>query len=252
MLTLNHIAVCVAGRTLVQVDALQAVPGQVVALLGANGAGKTSLFKVMTGELSHQGQVMLHDIPFSQWSRNRLAKHLGVLPQASQLSFPFTVHEVVELGLIPLTASQQEGMQLVRKAMQETDTAQFAQQNYADLSGGERQRVHLARVLVQLSQAELEPLLLLDEPTSAQDLGQQHHMLALVRQLAQQNHWGVIVILHDLNQALRYCDQAWLLKQGQLIACGQPCEVLTPERIHAAWGYQPQMITTDTGIPMVY
>lgn len=108
--------------------------------------------------------------------------------------------------------------------MRATDTWQFADRLYPCLSGGERQRVQLARVLLQLSQAERAPLLLLDEPTSAQDLGQQHQLLNLVKSLCQENDFAVISILHDLNQASRYADKVWLLQQGKLVAQGSPSQ----------------------------
>ena len=131
--------------------------------------------------------------------------------------------------------------------MQATDTWQFADRLYTSLSGGERQRVQLARVLLQLSQAERAPLLLLDEPTSAQDLGQQHQLLNLVKSLCQENGFAVISILHDVNQASRYADKVWLLKQGELVAQGSPLQVLQPETVMKIWGYQPELFFNSQG-----
>jgi iron complex transport system ATP-binding protein len=250
-LSIGHLDVSVGHKTLLSVDQLAAESGQLIALLGANGAGKSTLFKAITGEMLpddvQTSRVALHGKSISQWQPQQLARHLGVLPQASQLSFPFTVKEVVGLGLIPLTASRSEGQRLVADAMKQTDTTQFADRIYTQLSGGERQRVHLARVLVQLSQAEHSPVLLLDEPTSAQDLGQQHQILNLAKDLCHQKGWTVIAILHDLNQAMRYCDQVWLLQQGRVIEQGAPNHVLTESIIERVWGYRPELVRTEGG-----
>lgn len=251
VLSIQHLSLSVGRKSLLNIETLSAHSGQLIALLGANGAGKSTLFKAITGEVQPDdrqlSRVELHGKSVTDWQPQWLARHLGVLPQASQLSFPFTVKEVVGLGLIPLTASRVEGQRLVADAMKQTDTAQFADRIYTQLSGGERQRVHLARVLVQLSQSEQTPVLLLDEPTSAQDLGQQHQILRLAQQLCHEKHWTVIAILHDLNQAIRYCDQVWLLEQGRLIEQGTPSQVLTEANIERVWGYRPERIVSDQG-----
>ncbi|MFC3151368.1 heme ABC transporter ATP-binding protein [Litoribrevibacter euphylliae] len=251
VLSIQNLSLSVGRKSLLNIDTLFARSGQLIALLGANGAGKSTLFKSITGEMLpddvHASRVELHGKSVSQWQPQQLARHLGVLPQASQLSFPFTVKEVVGLGLIPLTASRAEGQRLVADAMRQTDTTQFADRIYTQLSGGERQRVHLARVLVQLSQADQTPVLLLDEPTSAQDLGQQHHILKLAEDLCHQKGWTVIAILHDLNQAMRYCDQVWLLQQGRVIEQGAPNQVLTESIIEGVWGYRPELVKRANG-----
>lgn len=102
--------------------------------------------------------------------------------------------------------------------------------------------VSLARVLLQLSPAEESPLLLWDEPVSAQDIGQQHQILNLVKSLCLQNGLVMISILHDLNQTSRYADKVWLLHQGELIAQGSPLQVLQPETVMKIWVYQPELI----------
>jgi iron complex transport system ATP-binding protein len=120
-------------------------------------------------------------------------------------------------------------------------------QAYPRLSGGEKQRVHLARCLLQLSQAEQPPLLLLDEPTSAQDLGQQHSLLQRVRKLCEQEQYAVVAVLHDLNQALRYANQASLLDAGRLVGEGCPESLLTPERVQMFWGYPAERVINQSG-----
>lgn len=176
-----------------------------------------------------------------------LAKHLGILPQASQLSFPFQAKEVVAIGATPLSLNRHAMDSAVKQWMQATDTWQSADRLYISLSGGERQRVQLARMLLQLSQAEHAPLLLLDKPTSAQDLAQQHQLMSLVKSLCLKKSFAVISILHDLNQASRYADKVWLLHQGELVAQGAPFQVLQPETVRKVWGYQPELFLNSQG-----
>ncbi|KKL94397.1 hypothetical protein LCGC14_1865060, partial [marine sediment metagenome] len=131
--------------------------------------------------------------------------------------------------------------------MLQTDTWHLADRIYTSLSGGERQRVQLARVLLQISSATSPALLLLDEPTSAQDLGQQHRILQLLRQLCAEKNIIVVTILHDLNLASRYSDKICLLHQGKLFAAGPPADILTPSKVNDVWGYEPEKLTNMDG-----
>lgn len=244
MLEIRELSVEAGGRCLLQLDNLSLPPGEFVALLGPNGAGKSSLLKAISGEADSQGQIIFHDLALSQWPGNARARHLAVLPQASHLTFPFSAREVVEMGLMPLSLSHQDAADVVRAAMLDADCLHLESRSFPGLSGGEKQRVHLARVLVQLVQAERPPLLLLDEPVSAQDLGQQHNILRLACRLAEQRGITVLAVLHDLNQVLRYGQRCLVLVDGQLVADGEPETVLTPQRIEAVWGYRPERYTT--------
>ena len=248
MLKLNNLRVVINHKTLLDIDNFALREGEVFSVLGRNGAGKSTLFKSICGDINASGTRTFHQENMAHWPRSLLAKHLAVLPQSSQLNFPFTVREVVALGLIPLSVNRRQGQQLVIEMLSLTDTLRFADRLYMSLSGGERQRVHFARVLVQLSQAEQVPLLLLDEPTSAQDLAQQHQLLQMTKELANDKGYTILVIMHDLNLSLRYCDRAGLLDQGRFIDVGKPERVLTPDSVEQQWGYRPQLIKTDSGL----
>ncbi len=251
MLTLNNLSYHSGDLCLLDIDQLQLKAGEMLGLLGPNGAGKSTLLKALTGELPAKGEVLFHGKSRQQWSSSALARHMAVLPQASQLTFPFLADEVVALGLTPLKLSHQEGLRQIERLMKLTDCHHLAKRSYPSLSGGERQRVQLARVLLQLSQAEQAPLLLLDEPTSAQDLGQQHSILKLAQELARDQGYGVVAILHDLNQVLHYCHQCCLLADGKVAQQGKPYEVLRADTVEAHWQYRPKEIILENGQPIL-
>ncbi len=247
MLELSEVQVQ-QGRFNLTVGQWQCRPGELHVLLGCNGAGKSTLLRCLAAELPHSGLVRLHGHPLRQWDALRRARHLGVLPQSSHLSFGFSAAEVVALGATPLRMGRQALQGAITAVMEQTDCATLAEQAYPSLSGGERQRVQLARVLLQLRQAEQPPFLLLDEPTSAQDLQQQHQLLGMIRALAEKHGYGVIAILHDLNNTLRYAHSCSVLHQGRVACHGTPRQVLTPETVARHWQYQAQCLTNDDGL----
>jgi iron complex transport system ATP-binding protein len=244
MLKITQLDIKRQEKSILNIDSVNLICGQRVAILGPNGAGKSSLLKAISGEWSgNKGDIYFHDTIISQWSRVVLAKHLGVMPQASQIDFPFSVHEVVAIGATPLTLKKSELNHKVKFFLSMTDTWQLNNKPYAALSGGEKQRVQLARILLQLSQAEQAPLLLLDEPTSAQDLGHQHQMMALLSDLTKQQSYGLLCVLHDLNIANRYSDAVWLIDNQKLVVKGPAEQVLTPDRVNQHWQYFPEKIS---------
>lgn len=251
MLEVKQLKLTRASGFTVNIDTWAAKSGKLQAVLGANGAGKSTFMRLLCAEEPAAGKILLHDQPLEQWQPLERARHLAVLPQASTLDFGFTAHEVVSLGLTPLAIGWREAHRIIDTTMQATDCFHLAKQSYPNLSGGERQRVHLARVLVQLSQAEREPVLLLDEPTAAQDVGQQHRLLQLAKNLARDKHYIVVAIIHDLNLALRYADSASLLDAGKLITSGCTSSVITAGNIEQYWGYRARLHDTEHGYSYV-
>ncbi|MCY1436473.1 Hemin import ATP-binding protein HmuV [compost metagenome] len=184
-----------------------------------------------------QGEVSLDGRHLADWPGQARAKRLAVLPQSSSLNFAFSVNEVVGMGRLPHDSGRVRDAEIVAKALAAADASHLAGRSYLALSGGERQRVHLARVLAQLWPGADEQVLLLDEPTSMLDPLHQHTILQAVRDFAGRGA-AVLVILHDLNLAARYCDQLLLLQQGRPHAYGPPAQVLTAEALEAVYGLQ--------------
>ena len=251
MLEIRGLSVDGPQRPLLSVERLSVAAGESVALIGPNGAGKSTLLKTIAGEQRAYGHIALHGRPIDDWPMRERARHVGVLPQASHLAFPFSAAEVVSLGLMPLAVSRSDGERLVQQAMADADCQHLAGRNFMALSGGEKQRVQLARVLVQLQQAKQAPLLLLDEPVSAQDLGQQHGLLAMASGLCRERGFTVMAVLHDLNQALRYSQRCLVLQGGEVLADGAPDAVLSEDFVSSVWHYRPQRLASRLGDVLV-
>lgn len=215
--------------------------GEMTIILGPNGTGKSSLLKVISREWQSGGQLKFYGHDAKKWPADKLAASMGILPQASSLTFAFTVREVVELGGLTLAVSQQDLANIATEKMQQTDVLHLADRLYPSLSGGEKQRVHFARVLTQLAKSPRAPILMLDEPTSALDINHQHRTLKLAKNLAKQGA-AVIAVIHDLNLAAQYADRILLLNHGNIVAEGSPTQVLTANNIEQVYGWPAQVI----------
>ncbi|MBF9196528.1 heme ABC transporter ATP-binding protein [Microvirga terrestris] len=229
------------GRALVDCIDLSFASGSFTIIIGPNGAGKSTLLRLLCGELAPaRGAVRwdgekLHMIP--AW---RLAHRRAVMPQASDLNFPFTVFEVASLGTqgIGRGLSRSDRQRLALEALEQADVAHLAPRNYQTLSGGERQRVHFARVLAQLAAGrtlETQQALFLDEPIASLDLKHQLALLETTRDLARKG-LAVIAVLHDLQLASNLADNLILLHQGRLVTRGTPEAVLTPVTLIEVFG----------------
>ncbi len=222
-------------RKIIDGISINIFPGQVTALLGSNGAGKSSLLKLINGEIPSNSEVSYLGLLRSKWNKGKLAKHLGMLPQHSTLSFPFLAKEVVELGAMPLNISRSTIQDKASEMMKKVDVDSLSDRLYPSLSGGEKQRVHLARILLQLSSSE-KKILMLDEPTSALDLAHQHSTLKLANDLASEGA-AVIIVLHDLNLAAQYADRLVFLSEGKVVEDDSPWSALKPSVIEQVYGF---------------
>lgn len=244
MLYLQDITYTVSGNTLLDGIRLTIAPGEVIAVVGANGAGKTTMMRILSGAVRPQsGQALLDGVPIHSFDPERLARRRSVLPQFSTLTFGFSALEVVLLGRTPHQTGNTRDRDIAFSAMQACEVDHLASQSYPTLSGGEQQRVHLARALAQIWDAtdEGDRYLFLDEPTASLDLAHQHQVLEIARNCATAGI-GVLTVLHDLNLASQHADRIAVLRKGKLTAEGIPDDVMTPEIIHGAFDI-PVMVT---------
>jgi heme transport system ATP-binding protein len=237
------ISVSARGRVILDSVDLAVTPGRVTALVGPNGAGKSTLLKVLAGERRyHAGEVTLDGTSIAAMTPAALARRRAVLPQAAAVAFPFTVAEVVSLGL-PQGFRRAEVAALVARALAAVEIRDFGPRFFDELSGGERQRVQLARVLAQVWTAE-RGYLLLDEPTLSLDLSHQLLVLRLARAHAEQGG-GVLLVLHDLNLAAIAADEIVALKAGRVVSTGSPAATMTDGLIEELYGVR----ATVRGVP---
>ncbi|HBZ71129.1 MAG TPA: hemin ABC transporter ATP-binding protein [Deltaproteobacteria bacterium] len=238
------------GRSVLQGVDLVLFAGEILGLLGANGAGKTSLLRIATGVLApDDGAVRLFGRPVGEFSRAELARRIALVPQRSEVPFPYPAAEIVRMGRAPhlglLGFESREDVAIAERAMEEVGIRELAGRSILELSGGEQQLVAIARGLVQAT-----PILLLDEPTAFLDLRHRVHVLRLVRGLARAGR-AVLVVSHDLGLAARFCDRLALLSGGHVLAAGSPAEVLTPSHLAAAFGIEATVLRAPDGTPIV-
>lgn len=230
-----------SGRTLLDAVSCGLRPGQLTVLLGPNGAGKTTLFRLLAGEWEPtSGEVAFAGKPLPWWDRRELARRRAVTPQHSSLNFPFRVEEVVAMGRLPFAGRPEarNDREAVAAAIAAAEIEPFVGRLYPTLSGGEKQRVHFARTLAQVHGEPADScVLLLDEPTSSLDWPHQQVLLETLRERAQKGS-AVLVILHDLNLAMAYADEVWLMRNGAMRVQGPPGEALTAESVRAVFGVE--------------
>lgn len=240
MIEAQSVSVAIGNKTIVNGVSFEARTGQVTVILGPNGSGKTTLLKALSGDLPYSGRATLNGRDISTMRSAEQAIYRAVLPQSTNLSFPFTVREIVGLGVVGGHAgvSASETARLPERALARVDLEGFAGRLYQELSGGEQQRVQLARVLCQVWTPMLNGApryLFLDEPVSSLDIRHQIAIMQIAREYAQAGG-GVIAILHDLNLAAMFADVMVVMRGGTVRAVGAPREVLQDSLIESTFG----------------
>ena len=214
---------------------LAAHPGTVTAIVGPSGAGKSTLLKALTGEATYEGEILLNGQDIRHSRLTDQARVRAVLPQATPMAFPFTVLEIVRLGLINAPGQDH----IAQSALARVGLSGFEGRYYQQLSGGEQQRVQLARVLCQVWQPVGEDgsprWLFLDEPVSSLDIGHQIQVMQIVRDFARAGG-GVVMVMHDLNLTAMSADSVALLRDGQIVTQGNCTDVFRDDLLSQAYG----------------
>ena len=221
-------------------------PGELVAILGPNGVGKTTLLKCLNGIMRpQQGAVLVQNEDVYKLKPLQVAQNIGYVAQKSEAS-RLTVFDAVLMGRKPYVrwAVSEHDLSVVNAALKRLDLDRLSLRFIDQLSGGELQKVSLARALVQ------EPsLLLLDEPTSSLDLKNQMEILGIIRRVVSEHEVAAVMTMHDLNSALRFADSVLLLKNGAVYFAGPVCQV-SGDMVEAVYGL-PVHIHTFNGHPLV-
>lgn len=220
--------------------------GECVAVLGTNGVGKTTMLKCINRIIRPQaGEVLVDGLPVHRLSGRELAQRIGYVPQACEFA-DSSVFDAVLLGRKPFLHWDvtKRDLEIVQEVLELLGLEEYAHREVNALSGGERQKVSIARALAQQA-----PVLLFDEPTSSLDLRNQLEVLDMTKQVVRQQGLAAVVILHDLNLALRFADQFLVMKEGTVCAFGGR-EVVDPEMIREVYGVQAQMLEVN-GRPVV-
>lgn len=223
----------------------------VAGIIGANGSGKTTLLKNISGYLVPTfGSVFVMGKNIRDYHIKEKARCIGYVPQDGVYDFEFTCYDIVMMGRMPYIRRFQSETKLdrdvVKECMEITNTWHFKDKSIRQLSGGERQRVYIARALAQRPR-----ILLMDEPVSHLDIRYQIEILSLVKSLSTKGLL-VIVVLHDINLASEFCDEIFIMKEGQMIAYGPPAEVLTRHNIRSAFSVDAEIVENPlSGAPYV-
>lgn len=270
MIKIENVSFSLGNKKLVDQVSLQIRPGQIVAILGPNGAGKSSLMKLLTGERRmQQGCISINNKEMSDYKRDELARIRSVVNQQSEVSFPFSLRDVIAMGRFPHTSGKAIDDQIVEQVMQITEISSLADRIFNTLSGGEQQRGQMARAIAQImtlnneSDTDISRYILLDEPIANMDLSHQHKTLGHLKRLCKQpskqaeqpqgrTQVGVAIVLHDLNLASLYADYIVVINNSRVETQGRPAEVFTTELIQSIFHLQADIDSHPKyGCPMI-
>ena len=248
LVSAESVDVALSKRTILQGVSVAVERGEILALVGPNGAGKSTLLGTLAGDIRPEaGAVSFDGEPIDSLKSKDLARRRGLLLQSNQVSFPFPVGHVVEMGRNPWSGTDESERddEVVSWAMEQVEVSDLRHRRFNELSGGERARVSLARVLAQDTE-----LLLLDEPTAALDLHHQNRVLSLIRQRAKDNR-GVVVVAHDLSLAAALADRVGVVVDGRMLAVGTVQEVMNQELLSEAYQVPIHVLPGPDGLPII-
>ncbi|QDG94675.1 ABC transporter ATP-binding protein (plasmid) [Rhizobium sp. NIBRBAC000502774] len=211
-------------------------PGSLTAIVGANGCGKSTLLMTLARLLSPgKGQVLLNDEPVADMPPKKFARMVGLMPQIASAPDGITVTELVACGRFPYQSALRQWSRAdeaaVIRALELTGMREMATRSVNELSGGQRQRAWIALVLAQET-----PVIFLDEPTSFLDIAHQIELMTLLERLNRDGGHTIVAVLHDLNQACRFATHMIAMREGRIVAEGEPRKIMTEELVAEVFG----------------
>ena len=244
-IAVKQLSVTLGNRHILHDISVSIPMGKITTLIGPNGCGKSTLLRSMIGYISSPSEcVTIFDKPLSSYSQNKLARQMAFLPQVLNMPKDMTVEELVYCGRYPYQNwwknTAKEDREIVDYALSITKTDHLRHQLIPSLSGGERQRVWIAMALAQ------EPkLLVLDEPTTYLDINHQLEIMELLKRLNNEQGLTVLMVLHDLTQAVQYSDYMAVIKAGHLIAAGDTKDITSDTLFKEVFSVDVQVDNLD-------
>lgn len=245
MIRVNNLTYSYDEKEILKDISLHVEPGDFYALMGANGSGKSTLLKSISKALEVKDEtVFVNEKDINTYSSRLLARNISVVSQRQHLNFDFSAHEMVLMGRNPyqkrLQNDTEEDRRIVETSMRKTDTWHLRNSSINKISGGEYQRVILARAMAQKT-----PILLLDEPLSNLDVSHQFEIISLLREINKTEKVTIILIVHDLNLALEFCDKLILLKNGRIYYDGIIENGLIPPFIKEVFNVDSSIVNVE-------
>jgi iron complex transport system ATP-binding protein len=219
--------------------------GEIFTILGPNGSGKTTLLKCIERLLVPKGgNILIRGEDLSKYSLKELGRTISSVPQMHKISFPYTVLEIVLMGRNPyldfFSLPSQKDVEIAVKALEEVGIIHLRDMPYTDISGGELRLALIARVLAQNTN-----IVVLDEPTAFLDFKNEFLVLNKIKELRDKKNLTVVMTMHDPNQALRFSDRVLLIKKQEVVALGDPKEVLTANNLRKLYGIEAELLQIE-------
>lgn len=243
----DHLSVAIGKKEILYDIHIDIPKGRMVSIIGPNGCGKSTLLKTMSRMIQPKaGNVYIHGNDIRSFGRKELARQIAVLPQLHQAPGDVTVEDLVQMGRFPYRSMYRSfsanDARYVDKALYAVQMHTRKDELMQHLSGGEQQRVWLAVLLAQRS-----PILFLDEPTTYLDIHHQLRMMKLLGHINEKLGLTIVIVLHDMNQALQYTQYVIAMNEGRIVAAGQPQDVITPQLLRSVFHVQADIVTTKNG-----
>lgn len=243
----EHLSVASGKKEILHDIHMEIPKGRIVSIIGPNGCGKSTLLKAMSRMISlKEGHVYVEERDIRSFGRKELARQIAVLPQIHQAPSDVTVEDLVQMGRFPYRALYRsfsaDDARYVDKALYAVQMHTRKDELVQNLSGGEQQRVWLAVLLAQRSS-----ILFLDEPTTYLDIQHQLRMMKLLGHINEKLGLTIVIVLHDMNQALQYTNYVIAMNEGRIVAAGQPQDVITPQLIQTVFHVHADILTTQSG-----
>lgn len=227
--------------------------GKITTIIGPNGCGKSTLLKTIGRILKKtHGEIFLQEQNMQELSTKEIAKRLAILSQSPSAPFQLKVEELISYGRYPhrknVNSLSAQDIEKIEWAMDVTNTTEFRERELAQLSGGQRQRVWLAMALAQETD-----ILLLDEPTTYLDMAHQLEVLHIVQKLNEEHGCTIVMVLHDINHAARFSHELIAMKEGEVLACGDPQNIITAPVLQEVFNIDAKIIQDEqTNTPVCF